>query len=175
MEISGRHRPGRRRCSGDRGGGGTGDGSAGQRGGRVALAGQAALDRAYADTKATVWRWRTAYQNDFAARMTWAIMPRFTDANHRPTLRLNGVGGLAPVEIAACYGEAVKLSAAGSRDVDGQPLTFRWWRYSEVTGRLTVKSVFDPADDPEANRPTRWRCWLEPSLPNSGAPSWSAS
>ena len=33
--------------------------------------------------KATIWRWRSAYQNDFAARMDWTIKP-YAEANHPP-------------------------------------------------------------------------------------------
>src|SRR5205823_772486 len=41
------------------------------------------------DNYVTVWRWRTAYQNDFAARMDWTVKP-FAGANHPPVVRLNG-------------------------------------------------------------------------------------
>ena len=88
------------------------------------------------NNKATVWRWRQAFQNDFAARMNWSIAPRFADANHPPELRLNGQAGQAPVELAVCPDQPLLLTAAGSRDPDGQPLTYRWWRYGEVSGAL---------------------------------------
>lgn len=88
------------------------------------------------NNKATVWRWRQAFQNDFAARMNWSITPRFADANHPPELRLNGQAGHAPVQISVCPGQPLRLTATGSRDPDGQPLTYRWWRYGEVSGAL---------------------------------------
>ena len=37
--------------------------------------------------KATIWRWRSAYQNDFAARMDWTIKP-YAEANHPPVAKL---------------------------------------------------------------------------------------
>lgn len=83
---------------------------------------------------ATISRWRSAYQNDFAARMHWAVQPKFADANHPPKLHLNGVAGLAPVEIKACAGEEVFLTAKGSTDPDGQTLSYRWWQYREASG-----------------------------------------
>jgi hypothetical protein len=46
----------------------------------------------------------------------------------------------APLEITACAGESVRLNASGSRDPDGQPLAWRWWRYAEPTGSLPVSS-----------------------------------
>lgn len=88
----------------------------------------------YSTPQATVWRWRSAFQNDFAARMRWSITPEHAGANHPPEVVLNGKGGAKPVEIAACPGEPVGLSAAGSRDPDGDELTFRWWIYREASG-----------------------------------------
>ena len=45
--------------------------------------------RAYTSDQATIWRWRTAFQNDFAARMDWTIAER-AQANHNPTVVVNG-------------------------------------------------------------------------------------
>jgi hypothetical protein len=84
--------------------------------------------------QATVSRWRGAFQNDFAARMDWSVHPQFADANHPPEVRLNGIAGQAPVEITACAGEDLRLSAAGSSDPDHQILRYRWWQYREPSG-----------------------------------------
>ncbi len=43
--------------------------------------------------KATIWRWRSAYQNDFAARMDWTIKP-YAEANHPPVAK---AGACRPV------------------------------------------------------------------------------
>ncbi|MGC8792290.1 MAG: nucleoside hydrolase-like domain-containing protein [Bryobacteraceae bacterium] len=84
--------------------------------------------------KATIWRWRSAYQNDFAARMDWTVKPR-GEANHPPLARLGHSDRLA-----ARSGEQVRLSASGSSDPDGDPLTFQWIYYPEPgtysSGRL---------------------------------------
>ena len=40
----------------------------------------------HTSNKATIWRWRQAYQNDFAARMDWTIKP-YAEANHPPSRR----------------------------------------------------------------------------------------
>lgn len=76
--------------------------------------------------KETIWRWREAYQNDFAARMAWTIKP-YGQANHPPMARLAHADRLT-----ARPGERVKLSAAGSSDPDGDPLSYRWFVYSEA-------------------------------------------
>ena len=39
--------------------------------------------------RATVWRWRDAFQRAFQARMDWCVKPR-NEANHRPVAVLNG-------------------------------------------------------------------------------------
>ncbi len=36
----------------------------------------------------TIWRWRKAYQNDFAARMDWTILPK-EKANHPPVVKFS--------------------------------------------------------------------------------------
>lgn len=84
--------------------------------------------------QATVWRWRGAYQNDFAARMEWSITPEYEEANHNPVVVLNGVEGKEAVNISACPGNAQALSAVGSTDPDGDVLNYRWWHYSDVQG-----------------------------------------
>ena len=90
--------------------------------------------KSYVTPQATIWRWRSAFQNDFAARMAWSMTSDRKQANHAPIVRLNGKDGLAPVEISACPGKPVILSAAGSSDPDGNALSFRWWRYREASG-----------------------------------------
>lgn len=88
----------------------------------------------YRTNKATIWRWREAFQADFAARMAWSVTPNRADANHPPSLVANGSAGTAPLLITACPGEPVALSAAGSSDPDRQPLSLRWWHYREPSG-----------------------------------------
>jgi hypothetical protein len=83
------------------------------------------------DARATVWRWRLAFQNDFAARMTWCVKPA-RGANHPPVPLLNGQKGLGIVELKARPGDVVRLTAAGSSDPDGDCLSFRWFVYPEA-------------------------------------------
>jgi len=106
--------------------------------------------KTYGDNKATVWRWRPAFQNDFAARIAWSVTAKYADANHAPDLVVNGQSGSAPVTIEACPGEAVTLSAAGSSDPDGQALTYRWWRYGDIGGFYSPPFDLVGADGPEA-------------------------
>lgn len=87
--------------------------------------------------QATIWRWREAFQNDFAARMTWTVAD-FAHANHNPVAVVNGQGGNAPLEMDVQVGQAVTLDADGSSDPDssskkgGQKLHFHWFHYGEA-------------------------------------------
>lgn len=81
--------------------------------------------------QATIWRWREAYQNDFAARMDWTVRD-FAHANHRPDVVVNGQRGTAPIELTVDVGSAVKLDAKGTRDPDAQRFTYRWFLYAEA-------------------------------------------
>ena len=87
--------------------------------------------RTYTTDQATIWRWRTAFQHDFAARMNWTITD-VTQANHNPAVVVNGAGGKAPVAITATVGVPVTLDASGTRDPDGNALQFRWFFYPEA-------------------------------------------
>jgi len=80
----------------------------------------------HTDNHATIWRWREAYQNDFAARMDWTIKP-YKQANHPPVPKLDH-----PNRLTAKPGERVNLSAAGSTDPDGDALSYEWFCYSEA-------------------------------------------
>jgi hypothetical protein len=75
--------------------------------------------------KATIWRWRKAYQNDFAARIDWTIKP-YKEANHPPVVVLGHAS-----ELKVKGGEKVTLSAEGSSDSDGNSLAYEWIYYRE--------------------------------------------
>lgn len=86
---------------------------------------------AHVSDQATIWRWRTAFQNDFAARMDWTIKD-FKHANHNPLITLNGSTGTGIVELEGKEGDEILLDATGTRDPDGQTMQFNWWLYPEA-------------------------------------------
>ncbi|HXE80323.1 MAG TPA: nucleoside hydrolase-like domain-containing protein [Vicinamibacterales bacterium] len=105
--------------------------------------------RLYTSDQATIWRWRTAFQHDFAARMDWTVKgPR--EANHNPQVVVNGQSGKAPLEVNATVGIPVTLDASGSRDPDGDRLTYTWFFYPEagtgIPGQPVVARRRRPAD-----------------------------
>jgi hypothetical protein len=81
--------------------------------------------------QATIWRWRTAFQHDFAARMDWSVRD-VAHANHNPRVVVNRQAGKAPLEIQIEVGKPVVLDAAGTSDPDGNALTYHWTFYSEA-------------------------------------------
>lgn len=90
--------------------------------------------RWHTSNHATIWRWRSAYQNDFAARMDWSTKA-YKEANHPPIVRLGH-----PTFRKAKHGEVVQLSARGSTDPDGDALSYEWFYYGEA-GTFTVSSA----------------------------------
>lgn len=92
--------------------------------------------KTYTSNQATVWRWREAFQHDFAARMDWSIKP-YASANHNPQLVVNGKPGKEVVYLEAKVGEEVTVSADGSKDPDGNALSYNWFLYPEATSAIS--------------------------------------
>lgn len=79
----------------------------------------------------TIHRWRKAYQNEFEARMDWCVRGPGA-ANHAPTAVCNGDPSRRVLQQKVKPGDAVRLSAAGFSDPDGDRLRYRWWIYDEA-------------------------------------------
>jgi len=99
----------------------------------------------------TIWRWRDAFQNDFAARMDWTIKP-VAQANHPPVPRLGH-----PARITAKPGQRVDLSAVGTTDPDGDALSYEWFCYAEA-GTLGISSARSgqPLEIRDFDQPKAW-------------------
>jgi hypothetical protein len=100
---------------------------------------------------ATIWRWRVAFQNDFAARMDWTIRP-FAQANHPPVLALRH-----PAEINVKSGQRVDLNAEGTTDPDGDALSYEWFYYGEPgTLAMSDSRTGRPLDIRNFDQPKAW-------------------
>ena len=87
--------------------------------------------KSYTSDQATIWRWRQAFQHDFAARMDWTVKD-VAEANHNPDVIVNGIEGKAPLMLDATVGSPISLDAGKSRDRDGNALQFSWFFYAEA-------------------------------------------
>jgi len=86
----------------------------------------------YTSDQATIWRWREAYQHDFAARMDWCVAETFDAANHNPVAAFQNDQSNAIVNIKAKPQETVELSAEGTQDPDGNQVFYHWFVYKEA-------------------------------------------
>lgn len=93
--------------------------------------------RTYMSGHASIWRWRNAFQNDFAARMQWTIHSDFSKVNHNPVISINGNTGISPIYIEAEAGSTVSFDASGTYDPDGDEMSFKWFQYKEPTATQT--------------------------------------
>ena len=110
---------------------------------------------AYTSDQATIWRWRRAFQNDFAARMDWTIKD-VDEANHNPQVVVNRRTGTEPLLVDAEVGTPVTLDAAGTRDPDGHAVTLDWFFYPEAGSGIPGQPVFapgSPAGSPPVGAP----------------------
>jgi hypothetical protein len=127
--------------------------------------------RIHTSNHSTIWRWRDAFQNDFAARIKWSMEKDFSAANHHPVITVNGAPGLAPVRIDAEAGTTVTLDAAGTYDPDGGKLKFKWWHYREPTAtqwlvdvevaELQTKNLDSEGEKVEVTLPPPEKCAVE--------------
>jgi hypothetical protein len=91
----------------------------------------------YGGNMVTIWRWREAFQNDFAARMLWCTKP-YAETNHPP------VPKLAHAESFTVKSEDLfHLNADGTTDPDGDSMSYLWFQYREA-GTYKGKVSFRP-------------------------------
>lgn len=86
----------------------------------------------YESHYAGLFRWREAFQNDFAARMDWSMADSYEKANHNPVAAFENDTSRDYVYLRAGAGNDVKLSATGTSDPDGDELSFCWFQYREA-------------------------------------------
>ena len=100
----------------------------------------------------SVYRWRPAFQADFAARLDWCVKP-YAAANHPPVVRIAGNR-----ELKVKAGDVVNLDASGTTDPDGDDLDFSWEVYPatrEVTRQIVIES--NGTRRPRSLSPRPWR------------------
>jgi len=84
-----------------------------------------------------ITRWTDAFQNDFAARADWCVLP-YTETNHPPVVKLDH-----SLDLDSKPGSVIQLSAKGTSDPEGDQLTYHWWHYDEAdsfNGTIEIKN-----------------------------------
>ncbi len=95
-------------------------------------------EQSFSDYRATIWRWRDDFQNDFAARMDWTTQT-YAQANHPPVVTLSH-----PEQLRVKSGQPITLNARQSSDPDGDNLSFYWFPYPEAGSYNGEVNIFVP-------------------------------
>ncbi len=117
--------------------------------------------------QATIWRWRDAFQHDFAARMDWTIKPHKA-ANHPPVVHVSERLLIDKNGTMTAF-----LDASGTHDPDGNKLTYTWFHYPEAgagTG-VNLAEVVVKSNGPKAEITSVAPCrkmWIDGFVPCKG-------
>jgi len=84
------------------------------------------------EARATVYRWREDFQNDWAARIDWCV-DDYKDCNHTPVAVVNGSKDSNPLSFKVKNKKTVILDASESFDPDNDKLRFEWLFYPETS------------------------------------------
>jgi hypothetical protein len=71
-------------------------------------------------------------QLDFAARLKWAVTPKYSKANHAPEVSIEG-----PLQLLASAGQKIRLNGKVT-DPDGNKVQVRWWQFAVGSYPKTV-------------------------------------
>ena len=99
-------------------------------------------DKTYTNQWAPIFRWRTDFQHDFAARMDWCVKA-FDQANHPPVVALDDDFSNQVKYVEAHVKDELSFSGTNSYDPDGDELEYQWWIYPEAgtyQGELELKN-----------------------------------
>ncbi|KXH42805.1 hypothetical protein CSIM01_05913 [Colletotrichum simmondsii] len=92
----------------------------------------------YRSSQATIWRWRDAMQDDFAARMQWTLNNSVGAVAHPPQLSINGSTGTEVVRFDLSLNGSIILDASSTCDADHpgetSQLDFEWFGYPPPLG-----------------------------------------
>ncbi len=97
-------------------------------------------DTVYENIWSPIFRWRTDFQNDFAARMDRCILP-YSEVNHNPVVLIDDQAGKYVIYEQVEPDTQLSFDARASFDPDGDSLNFYWWQYGEAgtyDGRIQI-------------------------------------
>jgi hypothetical protein len=92
----------------------------------------------YDSIKATIWRWRDAIQDDFAARMQWTLNRSISEVSHPPMVNVNGSVGPSSLSFQLGANQSIILDAGETCDADHpgdiSQLDLQWFAYPLPAG-----------------------------------------
>ncbi len=100
-------------------------------------------------------RFFAAAENDLAARMKWSVTPKFSEANHPPSVRIKGSQA-----VSARSGSTIQLEGEVS-DPDHNAVRVTWWQYNEAgtyagdikfSDSSALKTTFRVPDDAKSGQ-----------------------
>ncbi len=91
----------------------------------------------HCSAQASIWRWRQAYQNDFAARMAWTLDDPTKEYVQAPVIIASKQNQLTMQTT-----QSLHISAKDSYDIDGRVLDYHWYVYQEA-GTYQGKVMLD--------------------------------
>lgn len=129
------------------------------------------FENVYADVSTGSYaRWIEAANRDFQVRMDWCVASAFEDANHKPAIQLAG-----QIDREVKSGETVTVDASGTKDPDGDRISFRWWQFQEAGTCPRMIRIDEPMSGkisfkaPEVEQPCTIHLILE--VKDSGKPA----
>jgi hypothetical protein len=81
---------------------------------------------------ASIWRWRTAVQHDFASRMRWTMEEDESKLQKPPVVVVNGDDSIKFITKQCSVGDTLEFDASGSYSPNGAKLTYKWFQYKEI-------------------------------------------
>jgi hypothetical protein len=111
--------------------------------------------KSYVGNRESIWRWRTDFQNDFAARILWTTK-QFAECNHPPVPKVAHADTFTVKS-----GQQFHLNADGTTDPDGDSMSYQWFQYREagtfngnVSFRPYASNLYDlPVTAPKVDSP----------------------
>lgn len=88
----------------------------------------------FTSNKATIWRWREAFQHEFASRIQWTLAPNGpgSNASHPPIVVVNDSCGSSALRLNVSVGDTITLNASSSWSPDANAnLNYTWFQYKE--------------------------------------------
>jgi hypothetical protein len=79
--------------------------------------------------------------------MDWCVADTFVKANHNPIVAFQGDTSKAVAKLRVSPGQRVNLCAVGTRDPDGNSVSYRWFVYQEAgtfKGRVRIEDAASP-------------------------------